>query len=76
MTGFIESSIDTDAFDFLGDFEFADNDYADCTFDENELEQFLAPPQEKWRDFFSTNNPAIVTMDSAKKSQWKMARDE
>lgn len=76
MTGFIEAAIDVDRFDFLEDLEFADNELVDCTFDKEELEMFLAPPQEKWTDYFSASNPAVITMDSAKKTLWQIARDE
>ena len=76
MTGFIEAAIDVDRFDFLEDLEFADNELVDCTFDKEELEMFLAPPQEKWIDYFSASNPAVITMDSAKKTQWQIAHDE
>ena len=76
MPGIIEEAFDAYPFDFLDDVEFADGELADCTFNQDELEQFLAPPQERWHDYFSTNNPAVITMDSAKTSQWDLARAE
>ena len=68
MTGYIEAAIDNNAYDFLGEMHLAESELAGCTLAEEELERFLAPPQEKWTDL--KNKPAFITMDDAKKTAW------
>ena len=49
----------------------------DCFLSPECLQEVLTPPsQEKWKDFLSATNPAVVTIDSAKTVQWKLAQKE
>ena len=73
MTGFIESAIDSDPFDYLGEL-FKDSELADCALTPTELERFLAPPQEKWTNV--KNQPAVISMDEEKATQWELACEE
>ena len=53
-----------------------DHEFSDCTLSQSEVEAFLAPSAEKWHDYFATEHPAVITMDSAKTYQWNLAKQE
>ena len=62
--------------DFL-DHDFASqNPLGDCYLSGEELDQFLAPSTEKWKEFLPSDNEAVITMNSAKESNWKLAKEE
>lgn len=48
----------------------------DCFLSEDALKQVSIPPQEKWTDFLSSENPAIITLDDSKVYQWDLAKKE
>ena len=50
--------------DYLADFYLDDEDH------------FLAPSTESWKDFLPFENHAVITMDSSKDIQWKLAKEE
>ena len=65
-----------DDVDFELDFFSDDNDLTDCYLRETELNQFLAPSSEKWKDFLRGEHEAVVTIDSARDIQWKLTKEE
>ena len=65
-----------DEIDFEHDFFSEDSDLTDCYLSENELAQLLAPSSETWKDFLPNNNEAIVTIDSSREIQWRLAKEE
>jgi hypothetical protein len=71
MAGFDENQID-----FLNGSFYNQNELSDCYLSELELQSFLAPPQETWHDYLPHENEALITMDSSKDIQWKLAKDE
>ena len=76
-TGYYQDHLLFDDFDFENDFFSEENDLnADCYLSETELNQFLAPSSEKWKDFLPNENEAVVTMDSAREIQWKQAKEK
>lgn len=50
----------------------------DCFLSEECLQEILTPPpsQDKWKDFYSTDNPSLITIDASKDYQWKLAKQE
>ena len=50
----------------------------DCFLSPDCLKECLTPPpsQEKWKAFLSDTNPAVITIDSAKNVQWRLAQKE
>ena len=72
----IMAGLDENRIDFLNGSFFNQNELADCYLSEQELQSFLAPPQETWRDYLPHENEALITMDSSKDIQWKLAKDE
>ena len=54
----------------------ADDELGDCFLSEKELEAFLSPPLEKWSNISSNEFPTLVTINSAKEIQWKLAKRE
>ena len=72
----VERLFDNYSTDFLDEDFLLQNELADCYLSEEALEEFLAPPQDNWRDFMPTENPAIITLDSSKQIQWDLAKAE
>ncbi len=66
---------DVQAMDFL-DMVGMNHELADCTLCEDSLRKFLAPPQETWKDYSTKENPAVLTIDSAKDRQWELTKVE
>ena len=63
-------------FDFFDEIGIDQNELFDCYLEDSELNDFLTPPTEIWKDFLSVDNPTVVTMDSAKSEQWNLAKEE
>ena len=62
--------------DYLDHTFYDQNEFSDCYLSEDALVDFLTPPQESWRDFLPEKNEAIITMNSSKDVQWKIAKKE
>ena len=65
-----------DDLDFENAFFSEATDLNDCYLSQTELDQFSSPSSEKWQDFLSNENEAVITMDSARETQWKQAKEE
>ena len=52
------------------------NKLTDSNLSEQDLQSFVAPSQEIWCDYLSHENEALITMDSLKEIQWKLAKNE
>ncbi len=76
MSGFVEDYFDGFDLDFLANDFLAPNELADCYLNEEELNMFLTPSTEVWKDFLPYENKAVITMDSSKDLQWEYATNE
>jgi hypothetical protein len=61
--------------EFLFD-EFDEDQFLDCNLDEATINEFLAPPADKWKDIDATNFKTKVTIDESKNIQWSRAKEE
>ena len=77
-TGEDNSGPDIDVFryDFLEQLFAAEDELADCPLGTDELSELLAPSQERWTEFPSTNFPSLLSIDSSKLMQWELAKRE
>ena len=73
---FVEDLFDEYDLDFLDNGFSEQSELVDCYLSEEALRVFLTPPQETWRDFLPDKNEAVITMDSSKDLQWKLAKEE
>ena len=77
MSGFYQDDHLFDEIDFEHNFFVQEEDnLTDCYLSADELSQFLAPSSEAWKDFLPSDNEAVITMDSARDIQWRMAKEE
>ena len=53
-----------------------DSALEDCNLSADDFQNLVAPPSENWKSFFSTEHPAVITMDQSKTIQWNLAQDE
>lgn len=49
---------------------------SDCFLTADELEEIMSPSAEIWRDLSPFENGTLLTMDSAKREQWKSGQEE
>ena len=73
---FVKDLFDEYDLDFLDNGFSEQSELVDCYLSEEALCVFLTPPQETWRDFLPDKNEAVITMDSSKDLQWKLAKEE
>ena len=76
MSGFYQDDHLFDKIDFEHNFFVQEDNLSDCYLSADELSQFLAPSSETWKDFLPGENEAVITMDSARDIQWRMAKEE
>ena len=55
---------------------FIDENLENFILSNNDIEEFKAPPQHKWKDFVPMDHPAIVTINQSREQQWSFAKEE
>ncbi len=76
MSSFVEDHFNDYEIDFLENDFLSQNELSDCYLSAEALDIFLAPPQERWRDYLPAEHEAVITMDSAKDVQWSLSKAE